>query len=63
LSKASSMSSSNERLVAELERAGRDTTEALKLLANVQQWLELHTAHRDRLVTELASELDQFGDG
>ena len=41
------------QLVAELERDGRDSQEARKLLRQFEAWLALHIADCDRLRKEL----------
>jgi hypothetical protein len=43
------------RLVAELERAGRDTTGARGLLANFEQWHAMHITEQARLQKLLAA--------
>jgi hypothetical protein len=37
------------RLLAVLDRAGRDGTEARRLLAEFQEWHAMHVAERERL--------------
>ncbi len=41
-------------LVAKLERAGSETTDARRLLANFETAQEMHLAHRDRVLNALA---------
>jgi hypothetical protein len=43
-------------LIAELERKGRDTVNARAFLVTLREALALHLEHRDRLLTELASQ-------
>jgi hypothetical protein len=40
-------------IIAELERDGHDTTQALALLAHFEQLQAMHIADRDRLLGEL----------
>jgi hypothetical protein len=42
-------------IVTELERAGADTGEARRLLANLEEMQTLHVADRDRLRDELGT--------
>ncbi|WP_439370929.1 hypothetical protein [Bradyrhizobium sp. DASA03120] len=45
-----------EALIAELDRDGHDTLDALKLLATMRATQRLHLQHRDRLLSELGRE-------
>jgi hypothetical protein len=42
-----------EQLVAKLERNGRETKEAIAILATMKQTQELHLQDRDRILDEL----------
>ncbi len=45
---------SQRELVSKIERDGRDSTEARRLLATFEELQDLHIADRDRLEKELA---------
>lgn len=50
-----------ERLVAELDRDGHDTTEARKLLGNLHITQKLHLEHRNRLLREFQPQAASVG--
>jgi len=45
-------------VVVDLDRAGRDTAEARRLLMNFEDVQEMHVADRNRLLSELAAATD-----
>jgi hypothetical protein len=54
VTEAESRITRQQELVAELKRRGQDTTEALAILAQFQEFLDLHIRDRDRLRRDLA---------
>ena len=52
-----------QRMIADLDREGRGTTHARKLLANLENVQQLHIAERDRLLRELYKSNDMGRDG
>jgi hypothetical protein len=50
-------------MIADLDREGRDTTHARKLLADLENVQQLHIAERDRLLRELYKSNDMGRDG